>query len=163
MSPYDSMAACMTTADPLQPAPRLILESRISEIALVWPWVESLAVAYGIPPDTLFAIDLCLEESVSNVIRHGYQGQPGHSLTVGFSPGPANGPANSLVFTIEDQAPPFDPLDDQAVPAMPAAESIDRLNPGGHGIRLLRKFASKLDYERLANGNRLTIRFTIPA
>jgi anti-sigma regulatory factor (Ser/Thr protein kinase) len=135
----------------------------MSDIALLWPWVETLAVAYAIPPDTLFAIHLCIEESVSNIIRHGYQGQPGHRVTVDFSPGPANGPANRLVFSIEDQAPPFNPLEDLAVPAMAAAGSIDRLNPGGHGIRLLRKFAAALDYERLANGNRLTIRFTVPA
>lgn len=176
MSPYDAQSACMTNADTLQPAPRLILESQISEIDLLWPWVESLAAAYAIPPDTLFAIHLCLEESVSNVIRHGYQGQPGHHLTVDFSlapanapatngsaNSPANSPANILVFTVEDQAPPFNPLEDLAVPAMPAAGSIDRLNPGGHGIRLLRKFAADLDYQRLANGNRLTIRFTLPA
>jgi len=163
MIPYDSLTACMTSADTLQPAPRLILDSRMSEIALVWPWVESLAVACAIPPDTLFAIDLCLEEAISNIIRHGYREQPGHRLTVDFSSEPANGPAKTLVFTIEDQAPPFDPLEDLVVPAMPAAGSIDRLNPGGHGIRLLRKFAANLDYQRLANGNRLTIRFNLPA
>jgi len=153
----------MTTADTPQPAPRLILESRINEIALVWPWVESLAAAYAIPPDTSFAIDLCLEEAISNIIRHGYRGQPGHRVTVDFSPEPASGTAKRLIFTVEDQAPPFDPLEDLAVPAMAAAGSIDRLNPGGHGIRLLRKFAADLDYRRLAGGNRLTIRFNLRA
>ncbi len=157
MSPYESLAASMATQDTLQPAPRLILQSRLSEIALIWPWVEALAAEYSMPSDTLFAIHLCLEEAVSNIIRHGYREQPGHRITVDFSQ--ENG--NSLVFAIEDQAPPFDPLGHLAIPEMPAAESIDRLEPGGHGIRLLRRFAGSLGYQRLANGNRLIIRFPI--
>jgi len=157
MSPYESLAASMAIQDTLQPAPRLILQSRLSEITLLWPWVETLAVEYEIPSDTLFAVHLCLEEAVSNIIRHGYGEQPGRRITVDFSQ--ENG--NSLVFAIEDQAPPFDPLGHPAVPAMPAAESIDRLEPGGHGIRLLRRFAGSLGYQRLANGNRLIIRFPI--
>ncbi len=147
----------MATQDTLQPAPRLILQSRLSEIALLWPWVEALAAEYAMPSDTLFAVHLCLEEAVSNIIRHGYGEQPGHRITVDFS----QENASSLVFAIEDQAPPFDPLGHPAVPAMPAAESIDRLEPGGHGIRLLRRFAGSLGYQRLANGNRLIIRFPI--
>ncbi|SPE21013.1 putative anti-sigma regulatory factor, serine/threonine protein kinase [Candidatus Sulfotelmatomonas gaucii] len=157
MSPYELLAASMATQDTLQPAPRLILQSRLSEIALLWPWVEALAAEYAMPSDTLFAVHLCLEEAVSNIIRHGYGEQPGHRITVDFS----QENASSLFFAIEDQAPPFDPLGHPAVPAMPAAESIDRLEPGGHGIRLLRRFAGSLGYQRLANGNRLIIRFPI--
>lgn len=157
MSAYESLAASMAKENTLQPAPRLILESRLSEIALLWPWVEALAAEYSVPSDTLFAIHLCLEEAISNIIRHGYQGRPGHRVTVDFSQENGNG----LIFAIEDQAPPFDPLGHLAVPAMPPAESIDRLEPGGHGIRLLRRFAGSLGYQRLANGNRLIIRFAI--
>jgi len=157
MSACDPLAACMPIEDTLQPASRLILESRLSEIDLLWPWLESLAARYAVPPDTSFAIQLCLEEAVSNTIRHGYRGQPGYPVTIDFSP--AN--VNELVFVIEDQAPPFDPLGDRAVPPMPAAGSIDRLEPGGHGIRLLRKFAGSLDYKRLSTGNRLTLRFAV--
>ncbi len=157
MRSYDSSAASMPTEDKPPSAPRLILQSQLADIALLWPWVEALAAEYAIPADTLFAIHLCLEEAVSNVIRHGYQGQPDHQIAVGFSKEDENG----LNFSVEDQAPPFDPLGHLAVPAMPAAAAIDRLQPGGHGIRLLRRFAGALGYQRLANGNRLTIRFTM--
>jgi len=157
MSPYDSMAACMPTADALQPTPRLILQGQMGEINLLWPWVESLAAAFAIPSDPLFAIHLCLEEAISNIIRHGYQGSSGR-VTIDFS----RENSTDLVFTIEDQAPFFDPLGETAVPAMPLPQSIERLNPGGHGIRLLRRFAGSLAYQRLAHGNRLTIRFTSP-
>ncbi len=39
---------------------------------------------------------------------------------------------------------------------------MDYLRPGGRGILLMRKFADRLAYERLAGGNRLTIGFALP-
>ncbi len=62
---------------------------------------------YGIPADTQFAIQLCLEEALSNIIRHGHRGQPNLPITVDCTT-PAG--TQEVVFTIEDHAPPFDPL-----------------------------------------------------
>ncbi len=59
----------------------LTLESKLSEIARIPPWIEKLAALHSIPERARFAMDLCLEEAVSNVIRHGYAGEPNHALT----------------------------------------------------------------------------------
>jgi len=144
-------------------AHRLTLRSQLGDLALLWPWVEALAGKYSVPAETTFAIHLCLEEAVSNVIRHGYRGLPNHTLTVGCA-SPAE---RALEFTVEDQAQPFDPLADSGVAEAPAASSpavssIDELRPGGRGIRLLRNFAGTLAYERTKDGNRLTIGFELP-
>jgi serine/threonine-protein kinase RsbW len=148
----------MPAKDTAKPAPRLILKSQLDDMALLWPWVEALVAEYSIPADTAFAVHLCLEEAISNVIRHGYGGEPDHSLTIDF----AQPEAHRVVFTIEDQAPPFDPLVPSLIeePAAPSPE--DYLRPGGRGILLLRKFAGTLAYERLAGGNRLTVGFVLP-
>ena len=61
---------------------RLTLRSRLQDLALVWPWVQALALDYAIQPDSQFAINLCLEEALSNVIRHGYAGQADQAITV---------------------------------------------------------------------------------
>ena len=66
----------LTNPDPAWPEPRLTLKSQLEDLTLVWPWVEAIADRYSVPADTQFAIQLCLEEALSNVIRHGYQGQP---------------------------------------------------------------------------------------
>jgi len=158
MSISSYSAAIMPAEDTVRPAPRLILRSQLDDMALLWPWVEALVAEYAVPADTAFAIHLCLEEAVSNVIRHGYSGEPSHSVIVDCaSPGERN-----LVFTIEDQAPPFDPLAPGLIdePAAPSPE--DYLRPGGRGILLLHKFAGSLAYERLSGGNRLTIGFVLP-
>lgn len=135
---------------------RLTLQSRLEDLALLWPWVQSLAADYAIPADSQFAIDLCLEEALSNVIRHGYRGEPGRPITVDFTSG-----AGFVVFTVQDQAPSFDPLAvSQARKELPPA-SIDDFPIGGLGISFMRKFAGGLHYERLSNGNRLTMRFEV--
>jgi serine/threonine-protein kinase RsbW len=144
--------------------PRLTLKSQLPDLALIWPWLESLSVEHSIPADTQFAIDLCLEEALSNIIRHGYGSRPDQSpaqsntqpITIEFSSG-----EDGLAFTVEDHAPPFNPLhapEDES----PAPKTIDEIPLGGRGIRLMRKFAGGLDYQRLPDGNRLTIRFAHP-
>ena len=152
------LAETMPAEETVKPVSRLTLKSQLEDMAVLWPWVEAIVAEYAIPPDTAFAVHLCLEEAISNVIRHGYGGQPGHALTVDY----ASPNAHELVFTIEDQAPPFDPLVPSLIEELPAPVPEDFLRPGGRGILLMRKFASTIGYQRLANGNRLIIGFVLP-
>lgn len=145
-----------------RPQARLTLHSRLSELAKVWPWVDGLAAEYGIREDTLFAVHLCLEEALSNVIRHGYRGEPDHVVELSFE----SGRTNDIAFIIEDSAPHFPP--DEAERARRASSEIENtafvdILPGGHGLKLMRKFAGSLNWERLPGGNRLIIRFPAPA
>ena len=145
-------------ADPkTKPDPRLTLQSRLDDLSLVWPWVDALGGEYAVSAETLFAIHLCLEEALSNIIRHGYLTHTDKPITIECK---ATAPRN-LVFTIEDQAPPFDPVAPASAEGAPPPSSIDELKVGGHGINLLRRFAGSLRYERLPDGNRLAIGFSI--
>jgi len=131
----------------------LMLGSRLSDLAQVHVWIESLASRHMIPASTQFAMNLCLEEVLSNIVQHGYSGKPDHSIAVHFvSPGKDN-----FVFVVEDQAPPFNPVDG---PEPPALNPLDEIHIGGQGIRLLRRFADALEYRATPTGNRLSIGFT---
>ena len=158
MSSTILVAETMPAEDTVKPVSRLTLKSQLDDMAMLWPWVEAIVAEYAISPDMAFTIHLCLEEAISNVIRHGYGGQPGYTLTVDY----ASPNAHELVFTVEDQAPPFDPLDAPLIEELPAPSPEDLLRPGGRGILLMRRFASSIAYHRLANGNRLTIGFLLP-
>ena len=131
---------------------RLDLQSRISELARVLPWIERLSSRYSIPDNTQFAMNLCLEEVLSNVIRHGYGEQPG-SIAIHFRAEPGG----QFFFVVEDEAPPFNPVDS---PELPAISSLDEAQVGGQGIRLLRQFSDALNYRRTPRGNQLTIGFS---
>ena len=132
---------------------RLNLRSRISELAQIQPWIEHLAARHTIPATTQFAMDLCLEEVLSNIIRHGYSGKPDYSIDVHF----ANPREHYFVIVVEDAAPPFNPV---VAPVLPAVGSPDEVQLGGNGIRLLRRFADTLEYQATPSGNRLTIGFS---
>ena len=132
---------------------RIVLCSSLSEISRVFVWVEALASQYEIVESVQFAIKLCLEEALSNVIRHGYASQAGRSIAVRFS---VSGEGN-FVFTIEDDAPPFNPLE---APVLPELDEQGEIRIGGHGIRLIRGFADTLEYELTPTGNRLHFGFS---
>ena len=105
---------------------------------------------YAIPEKSVFDIQLCLEEGISNVIRHGYAGDAGRPICVEFRPD-----RDALVFTIEDVAPHFQP----SAASAPAPASLEEFKPGGLGIPLMRQFAQRVTWEPLAIGNRLTLEF----
>jgi serine/threonine-protein kinase RsbW len=131
----------------------LNLQSRLSDLARVPEWIERLATQYSIPADTQFAMNLCLEEVLSNIVRHGYSNNPDQSITIQFS----SPRQNLFVFTVEDDAPAFNPV----VSSVPPVLSAINENPiGGQGIRLLRQFSDALDYQPTPTGNLLSIGFS---
>jgi anti-sigma regulatory factor (Ser/Thr protein kinase) len=134
---------------------QLTLDSRLAELTRIAGWVDGLAARYAISGNTVFAMNLCLEEALSNTIRHGYGEQAGRRVTVQFRrPG-----ENVFELTVEDDAPRFNPLELAPLPTI--AEDPDRI--GGQGIRLMRSFADSVEWAATATGNELRMRFSDPA
>ncbi len=132
-------------------ADELAIDGDLSAMAGLTDWVDGVAARYGLAEKIQFAAKLCLEESVSNSIRHGYSAAGGGPVRVRFDEAGSRG----AVFTVEDDAPPFNPLEQPEMPAI----NPDTFEIGGQGIRLMRSFASWLEYEPTATGNRLRIGF----
>jgi anti-sigma regulatory factor (Ser/Thr protein kinase) len=131
---------------------RLVLRGQLSEMAQLPVWIAALAARHLIPEKVQFVMDLCLEEAVSNVIRHGYAGVEDGSVIIRFT----QAHDGRFEFVVEDHARHFNPLD---FPDQPAQDMMDEDRIGGRGIRLLRQFAGALAYEAMPEGNRLRIGF----
>jgi serine/threonine-protein kinase RsbW len=116
-------------------------------------WVHDLAARYSIPEDTEYSMDICLEEVLGNIIRHGYSGADDRPMSVSF----AMPHAGNFILVVEDEAPHFNPLEAPELPVMTPGNEV-RL--GGHGIRLLRHFSQALKYEPTPTGNRLRMDFS---
>jgi len=132
---------------------RLDLQSQLSDLARVPDWIERLASQYSIPSSLQFSIKLCLEEVLSNIVRHGYSSEADQSIIIKFG----NPRENYFVFIVEDHAPAFNPVNS---PELPPLCPPDAGRVGGQGIRLLRRFADALEYEPMPTGNRLSIGFS---
>jgi serine/threonine-protein kinase RsbW len=133
---------------------QLALRSRLSDMVELPVWIEELASRYAIPASMQFAMNLCLEEVISNIIRHGYGSETDRPVNVRFTaPGEGN-----FVFIVDDEAPPFNPVE---APESPMLNPHDEIRIGGQGIRLLHRFADALEYEPTPTGNRLSIGFSV--
>ena len=131
---------------------RLTLRSELGDLTLVPGWVEYLASQYAIPANVHYAMNLCLEEILSNIIRHGYGNKPGRPIVARYA-GTQDG---SYLIVIDDEAPAFNPV---TAAETPVGEILNGSRAGGLGLRLVRSFANSLSYERTVSGNGLSIGF----
>jgi len=137
------------------PAECLTLESKLSEISrVVPPWIERLASLHAISDRTRYAMDLCLEEVLSNIVRHGYACESSRAIIIRYV-----SQRDGFTLVVEDEAPPFNPLitEDPPIP-----RSLENASVGGQGIHLVKQFADAIEYEPMPSGNRLIIKFISP-
>jgi len=129
---------------------RLLLSHARPELARLSAWLDEQERVLAMSERVAYAVRLCLEEAVANLIDHA-QAVDGSDIVVGLE-----WHGGALVVSVEDSGPPFD-LRAAPVPAKP--ESLETAIPGGWGIQLIRAFASEIDYKTNAGRNRLTLRF----
>jgi anti-sigma regulatory factor (Ser/Thr protein kinase) len=134
-------------------ASRLVLRNDVAELERLAGWIEGFT-RQSTSPDVLFAVQLCLEEAVANIIMYG--GAKDDALVIAVE---LERNCGTLVARIEDNGRQFDPT--RAPPPAPAA-SLDEAKVGDVGIHLMRSFANGMDYERRDGHNRLTLRFVEP-
>ena len=138
------------------------LGSEISDLEPMRLWLDVLIKEHTINDKTAFAIRICLEETLSNVIRHGYKNLPGHSIDVRFH----KPEKTRYAFIFEDQAPHFSPLEAKIVSPLERIHAasgpvdLELLRTGRLGLMILSKYASDIRYEALPVGNRLTLTFS---
>jgi anti-sigma regulatory factor (Ser/Thr protein kinase) len=133
---------------------RLSLSHSRPEMARLSLWLDDQERALEMPDRVAYAVRMCVEETVVNLIDH--TPAPGETPDITVDLTWRDG---VMVAVIEDRGPPFDPRDAE-LPARPG--SLDDAAPGGLGLLLIRSFASEIDYESMPGGNRLTLRFARP-
>ena len=108
--------------------------------------VERFGAAHRLPPHILNALQVAVDEVVTNAITHGYAPGARGEIAVRLRRRP-----DAILLEIEDDGVPFDPL--QAPPpnlGLPAEERPI----GGLGIHFVRNLMDKVSYAR-RNGRNL--------
>ncbi|MDB5411054.1 MAG: stage sporulation family protein [Rhodospirillales bacterium] len=138
------------TSDAFAAAPAIRLRRDLGELVRLADWAGALARRQ--PQRLAFALDLCLEEAVSNIVKYGVRaaGDPPEIVVTLLEHD------EGVALRIEDEGEAFDPTR-AAAPTLPA--TIEDAAVGGLGVFLMRKFATQIRYERIGRRNRLTLGF----
>jgi serine/threonine-protein kinase RsbW len=136
------------------PPPRLVLRNEIADLPRLSRWIEACTHP-SLSPEVAFAVALCVEEAVVNIIMHGGGQDDRLEIAVELAREPG-----VVTARVEDNGQPFDPT--RVLPMAPAA-SLQDAKVGNLGIHLMRSFASEMRYRRSGDRNQLTLRFLEPA
>jgi serine/threonine-protein kinase RsbW len=127
----------------------LAVEADLENLREIRAFVQQAGAALGVRDDALGDLCLVVDEAVTNVILHGYQGASGpveiHVQRDG----------DAVVVLLRDRAPAFD---GRGVEAPHLDESLAERKFGGMGVYLIRKLTDEADYRpRTGHGNELRL------
>jgi serine/threonine-protein kinase RsbW len=117
---------------------------RLSEI------VRRFGAWHGVPEDTIFVVNLSLDELVTNIVVHGAKGDPRvHEIVLRLRT-----ESDAVSVEIEDDGRAFNPLE---APAPDLNASVQERDLGGLGIHLARSLMDQVLYRRVGQRNFLTL------
>jgi len=121
------------------------IKNDLSELTALVIDVHAFLDPFELPPKSVYALDLGLEEMLTNIVKYGYDDKKEHLITVAI-----NTDNRTLVLTLTDDGHEFDPLSaikpdtEKSVPERPV---------GGVGIHLTRSMVDDMRYRRENNKN----------
>lgn len=130
----------------------LTLPARLDSLAKVRDFVRDAAERAGVDPQRIYNLQLALDEFATNVVVHGY-GEARREGDIFLS---AEAREGSLVVTLADEAPPFDPRARVLPDEEDLSRPLEERAVGGLGIFLAIKGVDRFDY-RSEGGRNLNI------
>lgn len=125
------------------------VEAKLANLETIRRHVEDAATALKVNPETVPDVLLAVNEMATNVIVHGYRGQPG-SIELDVEQDRDN-----LIIRLRDHAPVFDPT---TVPPPDVSVPLHKRPLGGMGIYLTRRLMDKVIHRVTHdNGNEVTL------
>lgn len=112
--------------------------------------VRQFGELHEVPDRTLYAVNLALDELVSNVILYGFADPAGQEIVVWLS-----AQDKFLDARVEDGGREFDP---HTAPRPDLEAPLEKRQAGGLGIHLVRSLMDQMDYRREGSKNVLTLR-----
>ena len=127
--------------------------NKIRDLSRMPELVAQLAEEHGLSDETVFGMNVALDEMLSNIIKYGYTDDAIHEIHIRLS---VNGAM--LVAEIEDDGQPFDPC---AAAPVDVDAPIEERKVGGLGIHIVRKLMTEVGYSRVDGRNRLVMKMLL--
>ncbi|SDX33832.1 SpoIIE family protein phosphatase [Thiocapsa roseopersicina] len=132
----------------------LVIGNRLAEMSRVETWLREITIAWALPDQVAFAVDLVINEAVTNVINHAFRDSERHEIRIAV-----RNRDDAVEIEVTDDGVAFDPITRLEVAP---ADDLEHADIGGRGIQLIRRFSTDQTYERVAGRNRLRVRIARP-
>lgn len=133
---------------------QLVIESRLTNVALLGEAVRSSCLAVGMTGEAASEVELAVVEAVNNCIEHAYSmagdGQVSVALEIG---------SETVQIQVSDRGQPMPPgtLEAAASPSFDPSDTVG-LPEGGMGLDIVKQLMHDVRYESAAGINVLTMK-----
>jgi anti-sigma regulatory factor (Ser/Thr protein kinase) len=124
------------------------IRNSLSEVERANEELRALWLRAGLPEDMEVPVTMCLEEVLSNVIRHGCTGRQDCLIQVVYRVLPGG-----IEIEVSDDGKPFDPL---TLPPPNLNVPLEQRRAGGLGVFLVRQMMDEVRYAFQNGRNHLT-------
>lgn len=133
----------------------LAISNQLPEVRRATDMADEFCRRHALIDREANAINVVIDEILSNVIRHGYRDSDHHaiSVTLDYADG-------EITIAVEDDGVPFDPTE---VPAPALTGSLRERKIGGLGLVFVRALTDSITYRRTSDHNCLELRRRAPA
>ena len=129
---------------------RLVIDSQLAEIRRAAQLVDEFKARHGLGDEDANALQVVLDEVLSNTIRHGLAGAASHEIAVSLDL------ADGVIrVEVEDDGIAYDPT---RAPAPVLSGNLAERTEGGLGVAFLRGLTDSIEYRRIDGRNHLVLR-----
>lgn len=131
----------ISSPSPINPARHveLTISSNAGSLAVVRSALTRMAELEGFPPDVVDRVTLALDEALTNVIKHGYRGAPGHPIHITLEGVDTPDGRRGLRISVRDHGRQVDP-------ATIRGRELSEVRPGGLGVHIMRSIMDSVEY-----------------
>ena len=124
---------------------KLSLGNDLQEITAVAEHIDEFCAARNVAPHVAFAVNLAVDEILTNTISYGYDDDEKHEIAIRVSMD-----ASVLAVEIIDDARPFDP---SSAPQPDLESSVEERPVGGLGLFLADQMMDSIKYRQVDGRN----------
>ena len=128
----------------------IALDNELAQIADVAAKIDAFCEAHELAPDVAYAVNLSIDEILTNAISYGYDDDDPHRIEITVRRG-----ADLIVVVVRDDSAAFDPS--AGGPEADLEAGLEDREIGGLGIFLVHQMMDEVEYERVDGRNVVTL------
>jgi len=129
---------------------KISLNNDLGELRTAAAEIDAFCASHDMPDAIAYAVNLAVDELLTNTISYGYDDDDVHALDLALSMD-----GDVIVIEITDDARPFDPSQNTTPDT---SAGIDERSIGGLGIFLVHELMDEVQYRRIGERNMVTLR-----